>query len=304
MANITISGLTGKTAVSTDEIEVQATGGGASNKVTLTSVIALGLASPTFTGTPAAPTAAAGTNTTQIATTAHVFAERTNAATLTNKTLTAPALNGIITNTGTDVTTANAMGALAIDVTRSLNTKSVSTDSTFTFSGTPANSNQWFGMELSNTDTNAHTMTIPSSFSYARQAAITSFVMPASSKVLLSWRYDGTVYNINGDPVAPANKAFNASFPTGGNDTVHLGFSPVAGNIVSATTQSDSGTATYTIQVNGVNVTGTANSVSSSKTTQSISAIVAIGDRVSVVRSANSTCVNGTLSVYLSPSNA
>lgn len=51
------------------------------------------LASPTFTGTPAAPTAAAGTNTTQIATTAHVFAERTNSATLTNKTLTSPTIN-------------------------------------------------------------------------------------------------------------------------------------------------------------------------------------------------------------------
>lgn len=43
-----------------------------------------------LTGTPTAPTAAAGTNTTQVATTAHVFAERSNAATLTNKTLTAP----------------------------------------------------------------------------------------------------------------------------------------------------------------------------------------------------------------------
>jgi hypothetical protein len=51
------------------------------------------LASPTFTGTPAGPTAAADTNTTQLATTAHVFAERTNTATLTNKTLTAPAIN-------------------------------------------------------------------------------------------------------------------------------------------------------------------------------------------------------------------
>lgn len=46
-----------------------------------------------LTGTPTAPTAAPGTNTTQIATTAHVFAERTNAATLTNKTLTAPVIN-------------------------------------------------------------------------------------------------------------------------------------------------------------------------------------------------------------------
>lgn len=44
-------------------------------------------ASPTLTGTPTAPTAAAGTNTTQIASTAHVFAERTNTATLTNKTI-------------------------------------------------------------------------------------------------------------------------------------------------------------------------------------------------------------------------
>lgn len=58
------------------------------------------LASPTFTGVPIAPTAAANTNTTQVATTAHVFAERTNSATLTNKTLTAPVIS-TITNTGT-----------------------------------------------------------------------------------------------------------------------------------------------------------------------------------------------------------
>jgi hypothetical protein len=45
------------------------------------------LASPALTGTPTAPTAAAATNTTQLATTAHVFAERTNTATLTNKTI-------------------------------------------------------------------------------------------------------------------------------------------------------------------------------------------------------------------------
>lgn len=49
--------------------------------------------SPTLTGTPLAPTAVAGTNTTQIATTAFVHAERTNTATLTNKTLTSPTIN-------------------------------------------------------------------------------------------------------------------------------------------------------------------------------------------------------------------
>jgi hypothetical protein len=68
----------------------------------LTSDLALKapLASPTLTGTPLAPTAAAGTNTSQIATTAHVFAERSNTATLTNKTLTAPVISTIV-NTGT-----------------------------------------------------------------------------------------------------------------------------------------------------------------------------------------------------------
>jgi hypothetical protein len=42
---------------------------------------------PALAGTPTAPTAAAATNTTQVATTAHVFAERTNSATLTTKTI-------------------------------------------------------------------------------------------------------------------------------------------------------------------------------------------------------------------------
>jgi hypothetical protein len=50
--------------------------------------------SPTFTGTPAAPTASADTNTTQLATTAFVIAERTNTSTLTNKTLTSPTISG------------------------------------------------------------------------------------------------------------------------------------------------------------------------------------------------------------------
>jgi hypothetical protein len=61
-------------------------------------------ASPTFTGTPVAPTASPGTNTTQLATTAFVTsataAERTATATLTNKTLTTPVIGSIV-NTGT-----------------------------------------------------------------------------------------------------------------------------------------------------------------------------------------------------------
>jgi len=57
--------------------------------------------SPTFTGAPSAPTATAGTSSTQLASTAFVNAERTNTATLTNKTINGS--NNTISNI--DVTT-------------------------------------------------------------------------------------------------------------------------------------------------------------------------------------------------------
>lgn len=83
--------------------------------------------SPTFTGTPAAPTASAGTNNTQIATTAYadaaVTAERTATATLTNKSLTSPTLTGtpvaptaaVDTNTTQVATTAFVVAQIADD---------------------------------------------------------------------------------------------------------------------------------------------------------------------------------------------
>jgi hypothetical protein len=73
-------------------------------------------ASPTFSGTPVAPTASPGTNTTQIATTAFVtaadIAERTATATLTNKTLTTPTINTpILTTPKVDVINENTSAA-------------------------------------------------------------------------------------------------------------------------------------------------------------------------------------------------
>jgi hypothetical protein len=53
------------------------------------------LSNPQFLGTPFAPTASPGTNTTQVATTAFVVSERSTEATLTNKTLVTPKVDVI-----------------------------------------------------------------------------------------------------------------------------------------------------------------------------------------------------------------
>jgi len=115
------------------------------------------VASPTFTGTPAAPTAAQGTNTTQVATTAFVNAEisadLTAAIGTTVQAYDADTAKRDTTNTYTALQTMNAgisvdgpykqaaeaVSALDIDLsTGNYFTKTISGNSTFTFSNPPA----------------------------------------------------------------------------------------------------------------------------------------------------------------------
>lgn len=120
----------------------------------------------------------------------------------------------LLTNSGTEITTGSAMGALAISVTNEMNTKSISADSTFTFSGTPGTTRQWFGMEVTNSDTSSHILTIPSSFSVINGQAITTLTIGASSKLYLIWNYDGSVYNLYGDPTL-VGTVISSSIATG-----------------------------------------------------------------------------------------
>lgn len=69
------------------------------------------IASPTFTGTPAAPTATAGTNTTQVATTAFVTTATDNINTLSAFTLVESGTDLLIKYNGTTVAKITSAGA-------------------------------------------------------------------------------------------------------------------------------------------------------------------------------------------------
>lgn len=110
-------------------------------------------------------------------------------------------VNATSTNPGIITLTSTAMGALAVDVTKINNTKSISANSTLTFSATPATGGI-FGLTLTNSDAgNNYTITIPSTYSTKYNALITSFIIEASQILKLFWFYDGsTYYFLGGEP--------------------------------------------------------------------------------------------------------
>jgi hypothetical protein len=178
-----------------------------------------------FDGTAAITVpAAAGTLTGTTLASNVLSSSLTSLGTITSLTASAMSVTGVATYAGAFVKTANAMGALAIDVSKIYNTKSISADSTFTFSGTPGSTNQWFGLLVTNTDTNAHALTIPSSFSINRNGAITSITIPASGKLFLNWNYDGSTYTIYGDPVATTGTG-NFVLNSGAQQSITASFS-------------------------------------------------------------------------------
>ena len=148
------------------------------------------LAGPTFTGVPAAPTASQGTNTTQIATTAFVNAEIAADLTAaigttvqaydadtakrdTTNTFTAlQTLNAGLAVDGPYKQTAEAIGALDIDLsTGNYFTKTINANSTFTFSNPPASGTVGsFTLELTHT---SGTVTWPASVKFPLDTAPT-----------------------------------------------------------------------------------------------------------------------------------
>lgn len=121
---------------------------------------------------------------------------------------------GINSEAGSNVYVAYSMPALAINVVKGLNTKSIAADTTFTFSGTPANSNQEFSIRVTNTDSAAHVITIPSTFDSNTQSNVTSFVIQAGGIEEISFIYTGTQYigyNIPYTPTTISSKVATGS---------------------------------------------------------------------------------------------
>lgn len=122
--------------------------------------------------------------------------------TVTGGTFSGISLAGLLTESGTVLITPAPMAALAINVGERMNTKTVGADSTFTFSATPA-ANTIFGVFITNSDTSDHTMTFPSSTVVPGSGATTTATLPASGKLYLIWRYNGTGYDlISGYPAS------------------------------------------------------------------------------------------------------
>jgi hypothetical protein len=95
----------------------------------------------------------------------------------------------------------NALSALALDMTKAVNTKTITVNSTFTFGTAPA-TNTYVSWLLTNSGATDLTVTLPASVkSTTTQAAISSFTLPAYAVADMSLRYDGTYYWLSGEPM-------------------------------------------------------------------------------------------------------
>ena len=164
---------------------------------------------------------------------------------------------------------------------------------TLTFSGTPAE-NGFIRLELTVTG-GPHILTIPTSERRGTSGTTTAITLDTGNHTL-RWSYvDGAWALYDSAPVTVTDY-LSGLFATGADDdTIVLLKSPIAGTIINTTTKSVSGTATYTFKINTTALGGTANSVSSSETTQAHASAnaFAVGDDIGITRSADSTCVNG-----------
>ncbi len=164
------------------------------------------LASPTFTGVPAAPTASANTNTTQVATTAFVMTEVGDYLPLAGGTLSGVVDAGdqiiskaVFKDVGETLATNGTSGSTAtIDLEDgNFHKVTLTANCTFTFSNPPASGTAGsFTLFLVQDGTGSRTVTWPGSVDWAAATAPTLTTAAAAVDVLTFITLDGgTVWN-------------------------------------------------------------------------------------------------------------
>lgn len=159
-------------------------------------------ASPTFTGTPAAPTAAADTNTTQIATTAYVQTELLNLSgtNVTSGTVPNARLPATIDQTtvkavqfgAAEYDAGNSGASLTVNFNNGVNQKiTLTANCTFTFSNPLAGMTA--KLKLIQDGTGSRTVTWPT-IKWAGGAAPTLTTTATTGTDIITLYYDGTAY--------------------------------------------------------------------------------------------------------------
>lgn len=209
---------------------------------------------------------------------------------------------GIFATPPVAMTTAIDFDALENDVTLT------ATSYTWTVTGTPTTGKATSIRVIGHTA--ASTITLPAGTwrSAGLNSAITTFVVPANWQGRIGVAKTAAGYDIIGEPQPLLQKAIESTFATGGNDTqtvaLHLP-SGFAGTITNFITQCSSGTATYVLNINGTPVTGASNSVSTTKVNNTATAanVVVAGDKITITRSADATCINADFAILVTPSS-
>jgi hypothetical protein len=198
----------------------------------------------------------------------------------------------------------NAMSALALDMLRAVNTKTITVNSTFTFGSAPA-TNTYVSWLLTNGGATDLTVTLPASVkSTTTQSTISSFTLPAYAVADMALRYDGTYYWLSGEPMT-LPVGFTWSLIGTATDRVYTAVlkSPFAFKITSVTSKCTSGTATATVKIDATalngNVSPMTNALSSSEVTNAptSSYTVAADQDVTLTFSSSSTPVDPVITV-------
>jgi hypothetical protein len=122
-------------------------------------------------------------------------------------------------HTGAPVIAETVVSGTEVDVTQPRSAKSISAPATLTFSATTTGIE--FVLVLRNTDSEDHTVTLPSAYSEARGGNITQYVVPAGDSLTLGFRREASRWAVLGDPVSDAPPEMEDSDVTTGTSTTH-----------------------------------------------------------------------------------